>query len=394
MSDSFSISTIDQLMKSCNDKAKQLNSSEYNKTGLLPIVDQGKELICGYTDDIEKKYDKGIPVIIFGDHTLQTKYIDFDFAIGADGTQLIAPKGKHIDIRYLFYVVYRAGNIIGSEGYKRHLKILKEFKTPYTNNQKEQKKIAAILTSVDAVIEKTAAQISKLRDLKKAMMTELLTKGIGHTEFKDSSVGRIPAAWEVSDLKTKCKRITDGTHQAVKVSKDGEIPFLYISCINDGQILWDKSASITEAEYLIASKGRKPMIGDLLYTAVGSYGQAVVVDVEKQFSFQRHIAFIQPKQDELWSDYLCWYLNSPLGKKQADRLAVGNAQLTVTLGDLSKLAILLPKLEEQKKISAILTSIQGKIIKVKIKLDHQKTLKKALMHDLLTGKKRVKVVVD
>ncbi|CAK8713369.1 hypothetical protein GMJAKD_02640 [Candidatus Electrothrix aarhusensis] len=191
-------------------------------------------------------------------------------------------------------------------------------------------------------------------------MTELLTKGIGHTEFKDSPMGRIPASWEVSDLKTKCKRITDGTHQAVKVSKDGEIPFLYISCINDGQILWDKSASITEAEYLIASKGRKPMIGDLLYTAVGSYGQAVVVDVEKQFSFQRHIAFIQPKQDELWSDYLCWYLNSPLGKKQADRLAVGNAQLTVTLGDLSKLAILLPKLEEQKKYLQFLRQFRGK----------------------------------
>ena len=56
----------------------------------------------------------------------------------------------------------------------------------------EQKKIASILTSVDDVIEKTEAQISKLQDLKKGMMTELLTKGIGHTEFKDSPVGRIP----------------------------------------------------------------------------------------------------------------------------------------------------------------------------------------------------------
>ena len=61
----------------------------------------------------------------------------------------------------------------------------------------EQKKIASILTSVDEVIENTQKQIDKLQDLKKATMNELLTKGIGHTEFKDSELGRIPKSWEV-----------------------------------------------------------------------------------------------------------------------------------------------------------------------------------------------------
>jgi type I restriction enzyme S subunit len=64
----------------------------------------------------------------------------------------------------------------------------------------EQQKIASILISVDEVIEKTEAQIHKLQDLKKGMMQELLTKGIGHTEFKDSSVGRIPREWDVGKL--------------------------------------------------------------------------------------------------------------------------------------------------------------------------------------------------
>ena len=69
----------------------------------------------------------------------------------------------------------------------------------------EQKKIAAILSSVDEVIEKTRAQIDKLKDLKTGMMQELLTKGIGpggvpHTEFKDSPVGRIPAGWSIQRL--------------------------------------------------------------------------------------------------------------------------------------------------------------------------------------------------
>ena len=64
----------------------------------------------------------------------------------------------------------------------------------------EQQKIASILTSVDEVIEKTQSQINKLQDLKKGTMTELLTRGIGHTEFKDSPVGRIPKGWEVKSM--------------------------------------------------------------------------------------------------------------------------------------------------------------------------------------------------
>jgi len=70
----------------------------------------------------------------------------------------------------------------------------------------EQKKIASILTSVDEVIENTQIQIDKLQDLKKATMNELLTKGIGHTEFKDSELGQIPKSWEIVSCEDVCKK--------------------------------------------------------------------------------------------------------------------------------------------------------------------------------------------
>ena len=63
-----------------------------------------------------------------------------------------------------------------------------------------QQQIAAIPSSVDQVIEKTESQISKLQDLKKGMMQELLTKGIGHTQFKTASAGKIPKQWEFKDF--------------------------------------------------------------------------------------------------------------------------------------------------------------------------------------------------
>ena len=60
----------------------------------------------------------------------------------------------------------------------------------------EQEKIADILTSVDDTIEHTEAQVAKLQDLKTATMNELLTRGIGHTEFRESELGLIPTTWE------------------------------------------------------------------------------------------------------------------------------------------------------------------------------------------------------
>ena len=76
----------------------------------------------------------------------------------------------------------------------------------------EQQKIAAILTSVDDVIEKTQAQINKLKNLKTGMMQELLTRGVGvdgkpHTEFKDSPVGRIPKDWGIVKLSSVLSKI-------------------------------------------------------------------------------------------------------------------------------------------------------------------------------------------
>lgn len=74
----------------------------------------------------------------------------------------------------------------------------------------EQKKIAEILTSVDKVIELTEIEIEKLKNLKKGMMQDLLTKGIGHTKFKDSPIGKIPESWENLTIKDVTNLITKG----------------------------------------------------------------------------------------------------------------------------------------------------------------------------------------
>ena len=211
MAGEFTDILINEIIIVQNDKKSQIKSSDYLNSGKLPIVDQSSNFICGYTNDLTKRYSKEIPVIVFGDHTLHLKYIDFEFATGADGTQILRPLNRDDSCKYLFYIILRETQIMESEGYKRHLKILKERFVPYSDNYVEQKKIASILTSVDEVIENTEKQIDKLQDLKKATMNELLTKGIGHTEFKDSELGEIPKNWGVKKLEEVGQIIGGGT---------------------------------------------------------------------------------------------------------------------------------------------------------------------------------------
>ena len=106
-------------------KPYQIQKTEYLENGLLPIIDQGKEFIIGYTNSIEKKYLNESNCIIFGDHTRQIKYVDFDFVIGADGTKILKEKDKNkYDLKFLYFQFL--SKKIESLGYSRHFKLVKE----------------------------------------------------------------------------------------------------------------------------------------------------------------------------------------------------------------------------------------------------------------------------
>lgn len=264
---------------------------------------------------------------------------------------------------------------------------------------KEQYKIAEILDTIDSTIAHTSTLIAKLKQMKAGLLHDLLTRGLDENgelrnaidrpeQFKDSPLGQIPKDWEICKLTSVCRRITDGSHQAVKTSEEG-IPFLYVSCVRNGQILWDQAARISENLYMQISKGREPQLGLILYTAVGSYGHAALVQDQRAFGFQRHIAYILPDPEKVLPEYLVNWLNSAQCRVYADNVALGNAQKTVTLGELSNFPITLPNSEEQKRIVDIVEVNKQRIRKEETYLGKLKEQKKGLMHDLLTGRVRV-----
>lgn len=109
------------------------------------------------------------------------------------------------------------------------------------------------------------------------------------------------------------------------------------------------------------SVNRVPKRGDVLYTAVGSYGVPCLVDTDQPFCFQRHIAIIKPDPELILSTFLKWVLSSSDVFEQATRVATGSAQLTVPLRGIRNLQFALPSLSEQRRIVTYLDNLKAKL---------------------------------
>jgi len=113
-------SRITDLYYSISPSGSKLKTSEILEEGSHPVVDQGQSFISGYTNNSELLIEIPGPVIIFGDHTTQKKYIDFDFVAGADGTKILRP--YNMDEKYFF--TYLLSLKLENRGYARHFKVL------------------------------------------------------------------------------------------------------------------------------------------------------------------------------------------------------------------------------------------------------------------------------
>ena len=121
----WKIEIIDKILNR-NNKNKKIKSAEYQLNGRIPIIDQSENFISGYTNntDLLLETSTNVPAIIFGDHTRLVKLINFDFARGADGTQVIYSNNERMP-QYLFYFSLLKIDL-SNYGYARHFKFLKE----------------------------------------------------------------------------------------------------------------------------------------------------------------------------------------------------------------------------------------------------------------------------
>ena len=164
---------FNQVITVRSTRGHQTNSTKYLANGQYPIIDQGRKKIAGYSNDdalVFKCPTEGI--IVFGDHTREIKYIEFDFVVGADGTQLLASSNNAVLTKFLYYTILNAE--LPNDGYSRHLKYVKELPF-YVPEIEKQQEIINILSYADYEIELLQEDISAEQQKKKALMQLLLT---------------------------------------------------------------------------------------------------------------------------------------------------------------------------------------------------------------------------
>lgn len=160
---------VKNILKSVPTKQHQILATDISESGSYPVVDQGKKPIAGYSDRKECVYAQ-TPVIVFGDHTTEIKFVDHPFVVGADGTKLLTSNSENYDLRYLYYALHRFN--VEQEGYKRHFSILKSVRLPLPGIE-EQTKIANFLSAVDAKIDAVSQQIAQTQTFKQGLLQQM-----------------------------------------------------------------------------------------------------------------------------------------------------------------------------------------------------------------------------
>ena len=261
---------------------------------------------------------------------------------------------------------------------------LRTFKIPLPTVP-EQKKIAAILSSVDEAIASTQAVIDQTRKVKQRLLQQLLTRGIGHTRFKESAIGEIPVTWEVDEL-AKVARVIDCKHRTPEYIESG-FPVVRPRDIKEGALDLSGCLQTTKEDYEDLIENHCPSVGDVIYSRNATFGVAAIVETNEPFTVGQDVCIIVGKI--LIGRLLFYLLNSRIIKLQIDKLSAGSTFQRINLKDIRRFLVPVIPEDEQKEIVTIADSITEEIKTSEAQLHHLYEIKRGLMQDLLTGKVRV-----
>jgi len=251
----------------------------------------------------------------------------------------------------------------------------------------EQKKIAEILSTVDRAIGKVDEAIEKTLRLKKGFMQELLTRGIGHSEFKKTKVGVVPKEWRIAEL-SQIGDIITGTTPSTSVKKFwGEgFPFITPSDFTGDKYVIKTERTVTKEG---AEIGRIIPKDSVLVVCIASVGETAMSS-EKSITNQQINSIVCNIRSN--SHYL--YYAMSFYKKRLKRWAGITTSPIIKKSFFRLFPLPLPPLPEQQKIAEILGTVDKRLEALKNRKEKLKKLKKGLMDDLLTGRVRVVPLIE
>ena len=343
----------------CNSGKEKIKQSEYlpKADGLLPVVDQGQNLVSGYSNQFQKVIlAKDNPLIVFGDHTRCVKYIDFDFVVGADGTQLIRTKENTL-VKLGYYQLMSAN--IPNNGYSRHFKYVKEQAYKLIIDKDEQKYIVDTLDAVAEIIRLRKENIQLTKDLIPIIFHEMFgdpERKICLADVATIKGGkRLPYGGQLQDETTVHPyiRVADMVNNTIKKDE-----LKYIS-----DVIYNKIQN-----YTISSR-------DVYISIAGTIGRVgLVPDNLEGANLTENAAKIVLNENKINKVFLVYELLTDVLQSQIKSLTVQES-----------LKIYCPPLSEQEKFADKVEQINKYIAAQQEELEQFETLFQSLLQEAFTG---------
>jgi len=347
------------------------------------------------TKDSETPFDIGIPTVIVG---------DIDRLVCGYHLALIRPKAGALDSVFLAKQLatprvarYFATRATGSTRYGLPTSAIESVTIPRPPKP-EQEKIAEVLITADRAIEQAEALIDKQQRINTGLMQVLLTRGIDDHgsirserthEFKASPIGRIPSVWDVRDLQDVVDEdITYGIVQAGP-HLEGGIPYIRTGDMAGDVIEVDKLLRTSRA-IAKAYKRSEVHVGDIVFALRATVGKVLpVTEAIDGANLTQGTAKISPCKGVV-SEFLLWMMRTSTVEAQIRFHQKGTTFMEVTLSDLRRIKIAIPRSNaEQWRIANVLSKQDALTADYRRILDKLRATREALAQDLLTGRRRV-----
>lgn len=366
----------------------KIPQNQYQKTGQYPIVDQGLDLVAGFTSDKIKLYKGNFPVVVFGDHTRIFKYVDFPFSLGADGTKLLCPK-KFLEPRYFYFYLLQLP--LESKGYNRHYKYLKE-KNIVFPEKLEQKKIALVLLKLQQAITQQEQIIAKTKELKRSLMHRLFTYGLRGEELKETEIGLIPKSWKIKTI-GEIAPFQGGFAFKSKDYKKSGIRLFKIANVSFGKALWEDVSFLPE-EYLTQYSEYVLNEGDVVMAMTrpiitGGIKVSKITKTDSPCLLNQRVGRFKTAS-MIDPNYLYQFLFTSSFINHILYGAGGSQQPNISANKIGQCLISCPSIGEQKEIADLLSQTDIKIGVAEKKRNILQGLFKSLLQLLMTGQVRVK----
>lgn len=345
----------------CTDSKKKIPQKEYIEDGKIAVVDQGQNLVGGYTNDRKMAFSGNLPVIIFGDHTRCIKYIDFPFAQGADGVKVLKPK-PFFDAKAFYYAFQNIN--IPNLGYRRHFPLFDQYTIPlppFAEQQRIVDRIESLFAKLDEAKQKAQDALDSFETRKAAILHKAFTGELTAQWRKKHSIGM--ESWETKKL-SEVSTLQTGLMKGKNYSgKTVMLPYLRVANVQDGFLNLSEIKEIEVSEELIDRYSLKN--GDVLFTEGGDYdklGRGTVWQGQiKNCLHQNHVFVVRPQADVLSPYFLSYQAGSRYGKQYFLKCSKQTTNLaSINSTQLKGFPVLMPTIEEQAQIVLLIDDLLAK----------------------------------